>query len=192
MSATETLTAVLVLVTAYYAFQNRRMVQEMARSRAITVLPKLSLSWVMLGPVNPVPALTNVGPGPALDVDVVMTYVPVAGSSAAPISVRWESNLMVAGEHNEFLTPEGGGGSMMQTDELAERYVEVRLSGSCIDALGEVHQVRDVLTDIAAWKKMSGDSLRRWQSPDSEKRLAQAIAEELKGKFEPILKSLGR
>lgn len=192
MSATEVLTAVLVLVTGYYAFQNRQMVREMAKTRAIAVLPKLSLSWEMLGPVNPVPAISNVGPGPALDVEVAITYVPIDGSSEDPIVVRWQSNLMVAGERNEFLTPEGAGGSMMQTEELADRFLEVRLSGSCSDALGEVHRVEDVLNDIAAWRKMSGDSLRRWQSPDREKRYAKAFADEFKNKFAPLFKTLGR
>lgn len=35
MSATELLTAVLVLVTGYYAWQNQRMVREMRRSREL-------------------------------------------------------------------------------------------------------------------------------------------------------------
>ena len=191
MTATEVLTAVLVLVTGYYAFQNRQMVREMAKTRAIAVLPSLSLSWEMLGPVNPVPAISNVGPGPALDVDVAITYVPIDGSSEDPIVVRWQSNLMVAGERNEFLTPEGVEGSMMQTEELANRFLEVRLTGKCLDVLGNAHEVDDTLSDIAAWKKMSSESQQRWQSPDQEKRLAKAFAEEFKRKFAPLLKSLG-
>jgi hypothetical protein len=39
---------------------------------------------------------------------------------------------------------------------------------------------------------MSQDSLRRWQSPDLEKRFAKAFADELKNKFAPLIKSLGR
>lgn len=38
------LTAALVLVTGYYAWQNHQMVQEMRRSRELSVAPKLVLS----------------------------------------------------------------------------------------------------------------------------------------------------
>jgi hypothetical protein len=186
MSATEVLTACLVLITAYYAFQNQRMVREMSKARKVTVLPKLALSWSMVGPVNPVPSITNVGPGPALDIEIDLTYVPIDGSDENPILVRWESSLMVSGEVNEFLTPEGHSGSMMQTQELADRFAKVTMSGRCTDALGTHHEITDILPDIAAWQKMSAASRRRWQSPDAEKRFAKAFAE----KFEPILKAL--
>lgn len=192
MSSAEVLTGVLVLITAYYAWQNRRMAVEMAAARKIVVLPKISLSWKYLGPNVAVPAISNVGPGPALDVAVQMTYVPIEGSAEVPIVRRWTSNLIIPGEASEFLTPDGANGGMMNVGELADRFREIRLSGSCSDALGEGHEVEDVLTDIAEWRAVIGESMPRWENPDAEKRLAKVLAEELARKFGPILKRLER
>ena len=49
-SATVLLTAALVLVTAYYAWMNRRAVSEMKAARDATLLPKLALEFHRLGP----------------------------------------------------------------------------------------------------------------------------------------------
>src|SRR5947209_8071758 len=64
------LTAALILVTGYYAFQNRRMVGEMRRAREVAVMPKLAIEFAFFGPMNVNVAIKNIGPGVALDVDV--------------------------------------------------------------------------------------------------------------------------
>jgi hypothetical protein len=44
------LTFALVVVTIYYAVQNRRMVAEMASARALTILPRLAIDFLHVGP----------------------------------------------------------------------------------------------------------------------------------------------
>lgn len=68
------LTGALVVITAYYAWQNRRMVQELRRQNQMAVEPRLilRLGSIMLGGkagyVEPRPILEmeNIGRGPAL------------------------------------------------------------------------------------------------------------------------------
>jgi hypothetical protein len=69
-ASTAILTAALVAVTVFYAWQNRKMVGEMKKARDATILPKLALDLHALGPTVFDLAIKNVGPGAALDIDV--------------------------------------------------------------------------------------------------------------------------
>jgi hypothetical protein len=73
---TALLTAVLIAVTTYYAAQNRRMVKEMAATRELSILPKLALEFLRLGPTAMDVLVKNVGPGPALDIEVRLILEP--------------------------------------------------------------------------------------------------------------------
>lgn len=83
------LTAALVIITGYYALQNRRMVQELRRQNQMAVEPRviLRLGSIMLGgrtgavDARPILEMENIGRGPALFVQassVVLTD-PVDG-----------------------------------------------------------------------------------------------------------------
>ena len=50
--ATELLTAALVLVTTYYAWQSHAMVREMRRARGVSIIPKMMLALHQLGVVT--------------------------------------------------------------------------------------------------------------------------------------------
>jgi heme/copper-type cytochrome/quinol oxidase subunit 2 len=73
---TAVLTAVLVMVTAYYAWQTYRMVVEMRQDRRQRETPKVVLDLRSEGAAFAPPSVCNIGLGPALDVDVTMTFVP--------------------------------------------------------------------------------------------------------------------
>jgi hypothetical protein len=190
MSATEVLTAVLVIVTGYYAWQNRRMVREMAATREITVLPSLALEWTMLGPTLGVVTLRNVGPGPALDVNVSIRFEPLPESSDPPDVRPWTASLIAPGRAREFLPMRPGDGGVLHTEQLAETYAEVRLTGTYRDVLGKVYEAEDVLPDIREWRRITGESKARWQYPEPEKRLAEALAERFHKKFDRPLRDL--
>lgn len=87
------MTAALVLVTAYYAWQNRQMVQEMRAARAVSVLPKVVVRWTYVGPGIGLPHITNVGVGAALDVDVELAFEPGGGFKR-----RWRSAVLTPGD----------------------------------------------------------------------------------------------
>ena len=83
-ASTAILTAALVLVTAVYAWQNRKMVREMKHARDATILPKLALEFHRLGPNVVDLAIRNVGPGAAIEIDVRTEWVPTAEGATAP------------------------------------------------------------------------------------------------------------
>jgi hypothetical protein len=182
--ATAILTGVLVAVTAYYAWQNRQMVREMAASREVAILPKLVLDFAMLGPTVGAVKVSNVGPGPALDVDISISFEPVDVEKHETIIRRWTTSVMASGESREFLpTKPGGTAEALHMPELASTYAAVRLSGHLLDAVGRPHQAEDVIDDIATWRHLVSESLVRWRHPDPERRNADAMAEQLDHKF---------
>lgn len=177
---TVTLTGALVAITAYYAWQNRRMVAEMAAARALTVLPKLALRWHAAAPMITFPEVINVGSGAALDVDIELVFVPKNGSGAKEDRRRWQTNLLASGERHHFLTLDPSDRSILQTDKLAAMYGRIELGGTAHDVLGASHEVRDVLEDVAAWRDLQAAASVHWQHPDPERRLAVALAKEFK------------
>lgn len=184
------LTAALVVITGYYAWQNRRMVAEMSATRALTVLPKLALKWHGVGPTVAFVEIVNVGPGPALDVDAEVVFVPKAGGGAAEDRRRWQTNLVVPGEGVQLLTQDQAGGGILDMEAIAARYARIELRGTAYDAIGNAHTLQDSLADIAAWREVQKDAFVRWQHPDAERRLAEALAREFKKPVTDAAKSL--
>ncbi len=76
------LTGVLVLITAYYAWQTRQTVDELKRARGVAVLPKLAISIRTLSAGIGWIRITNVGPGPALDISATPMPAPNAAMRA--------------------------------------------------------------------------------------------------------------
>lgn len=192
MTPTEILTAVLVVITGYYAWQNRKMAAEMAAARRVTVLPKLAIDWTMVSPTIAFPTITNVGPGPALDVEIAIEYVPLPGQENKRKVRQWTANLMVPGESKQFLPIEKDHSGSMQTKELAETYAMVRLTGKFHDVLRNTHVADDALEDIAEWRRTSEEAITRWQDPDPIKRQAKEVAEQLEKRFKPLFTQLGK
>jgi len=194
-ASTAILTAVLIGVTIYYALQNRKMVDEMAATRKITVLPKLALEWTMTSSTIAFPTLHNAGPGPALKVEVAIHYQPLPGQEHKLKVRRWKANLMASGESKQFLPLEDDFSGSMTTEEMAATYAHVDLTGECQDVLGNRHIVEDRLEDIAEWKRVSGEAIARWLDPDAQKRQAKATAEAWKpliSQLTEAIKSLRR
>lgn len=139
------LTAALVLVTGYYAWQNRKMAIEMRHARMASVLPKVVPSYEGYGGAVGFPRVVNVGPGAALDVDVTLSFQPGEGEAR-----RWRVALLTPGEFREFTLPR----ELMDTNDLTSRYRAMKLIGQCRDALGEAHTI-DEEFDLAEWWQLA-------------------------------------
>jgi hypothetical protein len=176
------LTAVLVLVTIYYAIQNGRMVVEMRRTRGLVILPKLALDFHRLGPTTVTLAIKNVGPGAALGVDVKVVWEPLATGERT--ENRWRRNVLAPGEQADFMPP--GTGLSGNIDSLPAKYRRVRLVGTMVDAAGVSHGVSEVFDELPEWREVLGDAHQRFVAADPEKRLAEALQKQ----FENPLKNL--
>jgi len=179
---TALLTVVLILVTAYYAAQNRRMVKEMAATRELSILPKLALEFLRLGPTAMDVLVKNVGPGPALDIDVRLIFEPRGGGNADREERRWRRNLLAPGEQKDFLPP---GDLNDNLNRLPQEYQHVRLAGTMKDAANKTHAVDEIFADLPEWRDMLG---RERFVGLPEREFAQAFA----NKFEKPLKDLVR
>lgn len=160
------LTAALVLVTGYYAWQNHQMVQEMRRSRELSVAPKLVLSIFMLGPTYGLTRLVNTGQGPALDVDVKLAFHRRDGS--AVIERAWKSNFMPPGERHEFIEPDELG-DIQSTEALARVCSEITVKGSMKSSLGDVVSVDESTGDLQEWFEMTKEALHLWEEEPRRK-----------------------
>lgn len=185
---TVSLTAALVGATAYYAWQNRHMVREMAATRAVSVMPKLALEWHGVNPTISFVKLVNVGPGPALNADIEVVFVPKDADGSPPADHRrWKTSVVASGEQQTFL-PKGTNGGIADMEQLGNLYDRVELRGAYEDVLGNRHSAEGALNDIAGLRLLQREAHARWQHPEPEQRMAEAFAK----KFEHPVKDVTR
>jgi hypothetical protein len=182
-AAAALLTAALVLVTIYYALQNRQMVIEMRRSRDLAILPKLALDFHRLGPTAVTVAIKNVGPGAALDIDISMIWEPLAAGER--IDRRWRRNVLAPGEQADFMPPGTLNGNI---NSLPAHYQRIRLKGVMVDAAGKKQNVDEVFDELPKWREVLSDAHQRFVAADPERRLAEALAKQ----FDSSVKDLAR
>lgn len=184
-TTTAVLTAGLVLVTVYYAIQNRQMVSEMRQARDLTILPKLALDFHRLGPTAMTLAIKNVGPGAALDVDVHVVWEPSATDK--PAEHRWRRNVLAPAEQADFIPP--GQGLDGNLNALPTTYERVRILGQMKDSAGNQHHVDEVFDNLSEWREVLGEARQRFVAADPERRNADAIFNKLKGPLNDLTKA---
>lgn len=168
------LTAALVLVTAYYAWQNRQMVQEMRAARAVSILPKVVVRWTYVGPGVGFPHITNVGVGAALDVNVELSFEPGGGFKR-----RWRAAVLTPGDGSDFLLRAPGGFASL--DDLTTAHETMHLVGTCRDALGAEHTIDESIEIRESWQLTQAASER--VKTDYQRKMAdqlEAIAKAVK------------
>jgi hypothetical protein len=179
---TAMLTVVLIGVTVWYTILNRRMVTEMGKTRALSILPKLAVEFEHIGPAVMDVAIKNVGPGPALAVDVELIFDPADQKAQLTIR-RYRQNVLAPGEQQAFAPPGALDGNL---DTLPRTYRAIRLTGSMKDASGQGHVVNETYDNLAEWRDLLHNANRLWSPPEPERRLADALSK----KFEPPLRNL--
>lgn len=187
-ATTALLTAVLVLITAFYAFQNWRMAVEMRRSRETAILPRLALGFYRLGRTAISTEIRNVGPGAALSVDVELTYIPI-DESAQSESRRVRYPLLASGHYVDLFPP---GELNDNLNHIPATYKSITLRGSMFDAAGNELTVKEEFGDLAEWRKLLGDAKQRFVDPSAERRLAEAFASRFKTETKSATSDLSR
>jgi hypothetical protein len=172
---TAILTAVLILVTAYYAIQNHRIVTEMRRTRNAAILPRLALEFHRLGPVVVTVAIKNVGPGAAHAIDVRLIY-EARDPGHPSVERRWRHNVLSSGEQYDFTPPGELKGNI---DTLPATYQAIRLRGSMRDATGAIYEVDEAFDDLPEWRDVLHDTHVRWVAATPERRLAEELAKKI-------------
>jgi len=165
------LTAVLVLVTLYYAVQTRQMAGEMRAARRLSVQPKLSIIIHMLARTYGVPRLVNVGQGPALDVNVTLQF-PRRDESGWE-ERKWQAAVMPPGEIHDFFPP-GRTEDINSMEDFARAFREIVVTGTMRSSLEEDVAVNETSGDLQEWFEMSAAVQHLW-----EEEPTRMIAKEL-------------
>jgi hypothetical protein len=174
---------VLVLVTAYYAWQTREMAKEMRSARLLSLLPKLVLDVKMIGPTFGDVVVRNVGPGAAIDADLTLTF---EGSEAAEREERqWLAHVIAPGEDHEFLP----GNEIRSMDDLVAKHPRIALEGKIRDAFGQTHVV-DERIDVAEFWGHLENANERWV--ESADRKVVRELEKIRKELEAIQRHLRR
>jgi hypothetical protein len=147
-------TVLLFLVTAYYAKQTRDMVGEMRSARKTTVRPKVVPAYEYYGGGVGFPRVVNVGAGPALDVEVTISFEPGGANKR-----RWRTPILMPGEFREF-TPKGLGPEWSDIPTLTKTFASLELRGVCVDALGDTHPI-DESFDLREWWELAAAANER-------------------------------
>lgn len=128
---------VLVLITAWYAWQTHQTVVEMREARRAVVRPRVCLSLRTKGG-HAIVRIENVGSGPALDARATARLI-TDGETVEQID--WSSPVLRAGESRLLYMPKEN--SLFEYHE--KRGTRVTLSGSCSSAAGETIPIDDGL-----------------------------------------------
>ena len=180
--AIEILTAALVLITAYYAWQNRAMVREMRQARGVPLLPKVVPTLRLLGAGHCLPRITNIGPGAATDVDVNVGFAP-----GGPVR-RWISPIVVPGEiHDFYIQEESQTPDLTIADQLITKYSQLTLQGSYKNVIGESFTVDETVDIKELWELAKSSQHLQPQEDPLAKRM-----KELHGELKGIHKALER
>lgn len=130
----------LVIITAYYAWQTRATVKEMREARGAQVLPKLVPTFEIAGPVVMFPRVVNIGPGSATEIECTLKLEPDGPEWP------WRWALLASGAGQSF-TPAGnhpdGTPFSPYTEQIKKHYTHLSLSASYRDATGRKHTSRE-------------------------------------------------
>jgi hypothetical protein len=183
---TALLTAVLIVVTIYYAIQNHRLVEEAKRAREAAIRPQLAVDFHRLGPTAMTVAVRNVGPGTAFAIDVRLRFVPIKSEEQIH-EQRARHNLLGSGQQRDFFPP---GALDNNLNVLPQKYKSIALVGIVHDADGTSHHVNDTIEDLAEWREVLREAPERWIEPDPERRAAVAFSKVIEAPARSVVRSL--
>jgi hypothetical protein len=172
IDAVTALTAVLVAVTAYYAWQNRRVVAEMKRATDLAIEPAIVLRPQILVPGKYVMfRAQNVGGGAAIGLQVEVRFEGAAADAEALAPYRWHAPSLAPHEHADLYARERPDAKMLEVAALVDRAPVVRLVGHCFDVLGRRHEI-DAPLALADWWSVIQQAGQRFEEP-TQRRLEQ-------------------
>lgn len=123
--------------------------EEARRSRELSVLPKLAIDMETIAGMFVGLKLTNVGQGPALEVELTITFEPVEGGALPADARPWRAKVLARDEWLRFVPPRDEQGEPLDVPFLGQAYQAVTVRGRMYDALGQEHEVDERVDDLA-------------------------------------------
>jgi hypothetical protein len=164
-------TAILVIVTLWYAWQTRQMVSQMESAREAQIRPHLALSVELERAGGVFLRVANAGVGPALSVDV-----RIESEAGSGVMIPYMTPVLAPGAGQSFIVRDGTGQAVSDLKQLVHtlQAKRVKLTGTFTDALGRGHQVEDSLS-LEEYSDAYYSRTWRAQSDDQLKRIADAL-----------------
>ncbi|MBN1608849.1 MAG: hypothetical protein JW940_19640 [Polyangiaceae bacterium] len=139
----EVLTAALVVITGYYAWQTQQTVGEMRIARREAVKPRLAIDLRKDSDRYGAVTTTNVGLGPAVAAELKLTLEPVV-TEHDPVDGWLGRATIPAGHTIHWLPP----ATLREMDNMANWTERIRVSGTMRDIHGSLHEVDEALDDL--------------------------------------------
>ena len=154
----------------------------MTKTRRLRAQPQLALHITMIGKMVAAPALTNIGAGAAVGVDLRLVFVPAG--DGAEVSRGWRTRLIVPGERHVFMPPLTERGSVPTFEEFARSYDAVRVDGTFRDRFGRQHQMSEEASDLAGVQRLGAEAKHLFDGDVIDDAVA-----ELRGPLDRIAKA---
>lgn len=129
--------------------------EEARRSRELSVLPKLAIDMQTIAGMFVGLRLTNVGQGPALEIELAITFEPIEGGSLPPDVRLWRAKVLARDEWLRFVPPRDQQGEPLRVPALGQAYRAVTAKGRMRDALDQEHEVDERVDDLAALHELT-------------------------------------
>jgi hypothetical protein len=138
---TVTLTIVLILITAWYAYETRRIVAKMDQDREALTRPVLVFSLVPWTANNVKLRVENVGVGPALGITGMISSLV----DEQTLSVAWQYPCLTSGKFEEFGIPIPGGKREFQFEAVRNRIQQIGATLEYVSAGGKKYQLESAI-----------------------------------------------
>lgn len=128
---------------------------EARRARELSVFPKLAINMQTIAGMVVGLKLTNVGQGPALEVELTIAFEPIEGGSLPPEVRPWRAKVLARDEWLRFMPPRDQQGDPLRVPALGQAYKAVTVKGRMHDALGQEHEVDERVGDLAGLHELT-------------------------------------
>jgi len=171
------LTGALAVFTLLLFGATVYMGKEMRATRRLSIQPQLVLALTMISKMVAAPALTNIGSGPAVDVELKIVYTPTADDD--DVTRGWSTRLIVPGKRHVFMPPLNAHGQAPGFEEFAGAYRAIRVVGTYRDRFGAEHELEEHVSDVAAAQRLGAEAMHLFEA-DAVERAADQLNEPLK------------
>lgn len=179
----DVLTGALAIFTLLLVAATVYMGKEMRATRRLSIQPQLVLDLTMISKMVAAIALTNIGAGAAVDVDLEIIFT--ASADGEDVKRGWRTRLILPGERHVFMPPLNADGHVPAFADFAQAYRAIRVVGSFRNRFGAEHELDEAVADVPTAQRLGADAMHVF-----EDRAADRAAERLSDPLKTIAQSL--
>jgi hypothetical protein len=155
------ITAILAMITGYYAWQTKKSVIALEESTKAQFKPFLKGSIAQIGPAALELQITNIGKGSAEEITVSFGTREFTGSQRT-----WRTELLQPNEHQKCFIPIGERADEVQRDFnfFGDNQTTIDLNWRCRDILGNPHEQSQTI-NVTDYVRQFENTGTRYEQP---------------------------